>query len=475
MYGLCCSSIGNTIVIVEKSKDAKSGKQGIGYRLLKLYLRFIHNHLYYRRVYWLGRENIPEKCPLLIVSDHQNGLADPLGILMSVRSRKNRKIRLIARADVFKPALKRIMDWVGVLPAFRLSFDGEESLINNADTFGIAEEELLNDGTVVIYPEAGHQDKRWLGKFSHGYLRIIFEAAEKSNFEKEIFILPSCNHYSDYFKLREEMLIKYGNPISAKPYYELYKTKPRTAQRQLNAVVWQQVSELMLNITDLDNYDAVDYLRNTYGIRYAKAKGLSPSKLPEKLLADKLLFAELDEQKAANGEEVNAIYRNIRMLERETKQQKIADRDFDRKSNLTVLFLEGLLLLALLPLFIFACIPNILTLHIPKLLTSKIEDKWQHSGINFALNALATIPISYIIAFLTMLFITESALISLTYFVNLPFLGIFAWHYGKYFKNWTGKLRFRKLWKNGKLNSLATLRLNTYKRLDTLLNVETKR
>ena len=277
-----------------KNREQKRGKQGLGYRLFKLYLRTIHNHFYYRKVYWIGRENIPENCPLLIVSDHQNGLADPLGILMSIRSRKNRKIRLIARADVFKPILKRIMDWVGVLPAFRLSYDGEEALVNNTDTFDIAEDELLNDGTVVIYPEAGHQDKRWLGKFSHGYLRIVFEAAEKSNFEKEIFILPSCNHYSDYFRMREKMLIKYDKPISAKPYYELYKTKPRTAQRQLNAAVWRKVSDLMLNITDLKNYETIDYLRDTYGVGYARAKGFSPNRLPEKLLADKQFFAELD-------------------------------------------------------------------------------------------------------------------------------------------------------------------------------------
>ena len=458
-----------------KSKEVKNGKQGLGYRLFKQYLRSIHNHFYYQKVYWLGRENIPESCPLMIVSDHQNGLADPLGILMSVRSRKNRKIKLIARADVFKPMLKRAMNWVGVLPAFRLSYDGEEALVNNSDTFDIAEDELLNDGTVVIYPEAGHQDKRWLGKFSYGYLRIIFEAAEKSNFEKELFILPSCNHYSDYFQLREKMLIKYGKPISAKPYYELYKTKPRTAQRQLNAVIWQQVSELMLNITDLDSYEAVDYLRETYGIKYARAKGFNPNKLPEKLQADKQLFAELDAIKSEKQEQVQTIYNNAKMLKEEAKRLKLEDRNFDKKPSWTSVFLEGLLFFIFLPLFIFACIPNILTLYVPKLLTAKIKDKWQHSGINFAINALITIPVSYIIMFFIMLLITKSIPISLTYLVILPFLGIFAWHYGKCFKGWINKIRFHKLQKRGRLKDLTALRTNTYKSLDELLKVETKR
>jgi hypothetical protein len=411
----------------------------------------------------------------MIVSDHQNGLADPLGILMSIRTRKNRKIRIIARADVFKPAIQKAMDWVGVLPAFRLAYDGEESLINNSSTFDISEEELLHDGTVVIYPEAGHQDKRWLGKFSHGYMRIVFEAAEKSNFEKEIYILPSCNHYSDYFEMREKMLIKYGTPISAKPYYELYKTKPRTAQRQLNAAVWQQVSDLMLNISDLDNYEAIDYLRDTYGIKYARAEGFNPNRLPEKLLADKRLFAELDELKATHQEQIRAIYNNARVLEKEVKQLKIKDDDFDKKYNIGSTISEGLLYVALFPLFVSGCIPNILAQYVPRIVISKIQDKWQHSGISFAINALITIIISFIIMAVIVWFITKSIWISLTYLVILPFLGILAWHYGKCFKSWLSKLRFHKLQKSGKLKELISLRTKTYEWLDTLLKVDTKR
>lgn len=450
-------------------------KPGIGYKIFRQYLRLIHNNLYYQKVYWLGRENIPKNCPLLIVSDHQNGLADPLGILMSVRTRKSRKIRLIARADVFKPAIKRAMDWVGVLPAFRLSYDGEESLINNSSTFDISEEELLNDGTVVIYPEAGHQDKRWLGKFSYGYLRIVFEAAEKSSFEKEIFILPSCNHYSDYFGIREKMLIKYGKPISAAPYYDLYKTKPRTAQRQLNAEVWQQISELMLNITDLDSYEAIDYLRNAYGTKYAKAKGYNPRKLPEKLAADKLLFAELEEQRNTNAEPIQKIYSNACILEQEAKRLKITDSCFDKNYGWLTIALESILLTILLPLFILGCIPNALAIYFPKILTKKIPDKFQHSGIIFAINALITIPISYTIVFFVVWFFTKSALAAVAYLVILPFLGIFAWHYKKCFKKWLTKIRFLLMQKKETVKELTNIRTETYELLDSLLKVKTKR
>ena len=190
----------NRYYMKEKAvKISKGGKPGIGYRLFRMYVRIMHNCNYYRKAVYLGRENIPQNCPMLIVSNHQNSLNDALAMFFAINSRKGRKWRAITRADAFDiPFLGMIMHWLGLLPAFRLSY-GIENLSKNAHAFDEAADELLVDGTVIIYPEAGHQDKRWLGKFTSGYLKLIFKAIEKDNFEKEMLILPSCNHYSDYF------------------------------------------------------------------------------------------------------------------------------------------------------------------------------------------------------------------------------------------------------------------------------------
>ena len=57
------------------------------------------------------------------------------------------------------------------------------------------------------------------------------------------------------------------------------------------------ISSLMLDIRDLDNYDSIDFIRTTYGTDYAKTKGIDPNDLPERLLTDKELVAKLDEAK----------------------------------------------------------------------------------------------------------------------------------------------------------------------------------
>ena len=159
-------------------------KPDLIFRAIKSYFRFVHDRLYYRKIYVLNKENVPANgVPTMIISNHQNCLNDPLGIQFSFRKRK---VNIIARADVFKnPIANKFLRFIGLLPAYRMDIDGIETVGNNADTFNVAEHELLNGRTVVLYPEAGHQDKHWLGNFSFGYTRMAFNAAARDDFKKE--------------------------------------------------------------------------------------------------------------------------------------------------------------------------------------------------------------------------------------------------------------------------------------------------
>lgn len=449
-------------------------KQTIGYKSLWAYIRLLHDYFYYHRAYWIDIEKLPRDKPALIVSNHQNGFADPLGFVSSVTNRLKRRLRFLARGDAFKPMVERALRWLGILPAYRTSVNGEASAAKNRKTFSDAEDELLADGAVVIYPEAGHQDKRWLGKFSPGYLHIAFEAARKSNFEKEIFVQPVGSHYSDYFNMREQMLFKFGDPISLAPYYEKYQADPRRAQVEANHIIRDKVAELMLNITDLENYDAIDYLRETYGIGYAHANGCNPDRLPEKLTSDQQFFARLEEVRTNDPDTINSIYRQTDALRTEIAQTKIDPNHFGHKFNPLALALKFLGLLALSPLFLFACVPNILVFYAPRLVTRNIPDRLQHSGIIFTFSILLTMPVLYLIVFALTWIFTKSALIALGYFLLLPFLGVFAFHYSRWALSWSKQVRFRRLSRKGRLDSTLTLNREIHDRLDAALDIKTE-
>lgn len=453
-----------------KNESRKNVKPGFGFRLFCAYVRFFLQKIYFRKVYSVHPENVRQDIPLMVISNHQNGMCDPLCLLLSMPGRRKRKMRVITRASVFNnPFANKCLRWLGLLPAYRLAVDGEETLSNNTDTFNTVENELLNDGTVIIFPEGKHQDKHWLGEFSTGYLRMLFDAAEKSNFEKELFILPTCNHYSDYFEIRGEMLIQYGKPISLKPYYELYKTKPRTAQRQVNEVARKQVAEMMLNITDLENYTAINYIRRTYGIKFAGENNFNPDRLPEKLSSDKLLFARLENIQETNADELQTIYADVIRLNEKSKELHINDWNFNIKYSTFSVFLQGLLFVVLFPVFILNYIPNILTINVPRKVNTKVKDPMMHCTVRLLMSALVTVPVSAFLILTIAWILTKSLFIALLCVIYFPLSTLFVIYYKKYWRKWKSIRHFRRLQRQGKTDKVSELRGRIYTALDNLL------
>ena len=409
----------------------KQGVENPGclYWMFKAYIGFLHDKIYYKKTYQENTEIIPaDGTPLLIVSNHQNCMNDPLGLIFSFRDRKP---YVITRADVFavSPIADKFLRSIGLLPAFRLGYEGEGALGKNTATFQVSEKAIIDGKTVIMFPEAGHQDKHWLGTFSFGYTKMAFEAAEMGNFEKDVKILPACNHYSHYFGMRNRILIKFGTPISIQPYYELYKTKPRTAQREVNKLVREQISNLMLDVRDLENYDTIDFIRTTYGIDYAKQRGVDPDNLPERLMTDKDLVAKLDAAKSFDEKGVNDIYREARLLKQGIEELGITDEHLKMSVNPLTLGFKLLLLLLLFPLWVFSWWPSMPIYWIPmSIFKAKMKDPMFEGTLLFGSAALFTIPLFSLITFL-IVGLNASWLSALIYVALFPLLMLFCWKY----------------------------------------------
>ena len=278
------------------------------YKILKIWANIYHEKLFYRKTYYLNTENIPPAgTPLIIVCNHQNSLNDAMGIVISLDLRYP---HFLARADIFKrPFIAKVLRFFGLLPVYR-QHDGMANVKINLAIFENVVNYIKRGNTLAMYPEAGHQDKHYLGKFFLSYTRLAFDTAVSSNFEKEVFILPCANHYTDYFGWREEMMMTYGKPLSIKPYYESYKTQPRQVQEKVNEIIRAEIESMMLNITDLENYDAIYFLLQTYGKKFAVKNNLNPNKLPQKLTADQKLVALLQTASDNNAKPTTLCFSN---------------------------------------------------------------------------------------------------------------------------------------------------------------------
>ena len=446
----------------------KVEKPGWLYRTFWFYLRFFYSKIFYKRTYKVNGEVIPENgTPLLIVSNHQNCLNDPLGLVFSF---SDRKPYVITRADVFTVSsmADKFLRAIGLLPAFRLDYDGEGALGKNAATFQVSEKALIDGRTVIMYPEAKHQDKHWLGKFSYGYTKMAFEAAEMGNFEKDILILPACNHYSHYFGIQNQMLVKFGTPISIQPYYELYRTKPRTAQREVNRLVRDQISDLMLDIRDLDNYDAIDFIRTTYGEDYAQKQGVNPYNLPERLLTDKDLVAKLDEAKIKDEKGINEVYKHVRILRQGIEELGITDNHLKRGVNLMEIGFKLMLLLILLPLWIFSWWPSMPIYWIPmSIFNAKMKDPMFKGTLLYGSAVLFTLPFFSLITLLVV-GCTIGWLSAIVYVALFPLLMVFCWKYAMGAKRTFQNLQC--LLKPSSVENLKRMRKSLHEKLNNVLN-----
>ena len=359
----------------------------------------------------------------------------------------------------------------------RLDYEGESALGKNAETFRASEQALIDGKTLLMYPEAGHQDKRWLGTFSFGYTKMAFEAAELGNFEKEVFILPACNHYSHYFGMRNRMLVKFGTPISLQPYYELYKTKPRTAQREVNKLVREQISGLMLDIRDLDNYDAIDFIRTTYGIDYAKTQGVNPDDLPNRLLSDKNLVARLDEAYKSEDTYLQATvasaYEIARVVRKGIDDLGITEAHLRFSVNPIALGFQLLMLLILLPLWIFSWWPSMLVYWIPmSIFKAKMKDPMFEGTLLFGSAALFTLPLFSLITLLVTGF-CSGWVPALIYVALFPFLMLFCWKYAMFGKKTLQTLKC--LVKPSSVDKLKRMRKDMYAFLNETLDILKKK
>lgn len=456
------------------------------YRIIKWIINFTFNNLMFRHVFYLKTKNIPpDGTPLVIVSNHQNCLVDAIAVLLS-NSDSNRKFRFIARADIFDVSnvLTKFMRYLGVMPAYRANFEGLDAVRKNDKTFEDSEDLLSQGEAVMLFPEAGHQNKRWLGDFTSGYTTLAFNAAKKTDFLKEVFILPCANHYSRYYPIQGDMLIKFGTPVSLKPYYELYKDQPRTAQKEVSELVKAQIKEMMLNIEDLENYEAIDFLRTNFGEDYAHQHNLDYKELPEQLIADKQMVAAIanipDNAKGKNNapegmDEVNPavgikkkIFNEAVELKKGLEEEKISCKTLGKEfpENKKIFGVDSVkfgmtvrcVCLALLfPLWVFSLWPAYFIYMIPKPFARRMNDRMLRSSFLLGFSAIITIPLFYLISFF-LAWKAFTVVMAIIYVCLLPLLALFAWYYRDYSFGLKEEYRFYKNRKSAKLRALKDLR-----------------
>lgn len=169
--------------------------------------------LFFRRMDVIGAENIPKDKPVIFASNHTNALLDPLVITYF----SGKQHYFMTRADVFKVKLLDMLfrSW-RMLPMFRMK-DGMETLSQNNAVMDFVTGKLVKGGSMIIFPEASHFWKRTIHPLKKGLVRMAYEVLEHDP-NSELVIIPVGLFYNDMHRVNQDVLVKFGAPISVKDF-----------------------------------------------------------------------------------------------------------------------------------------------------------------------------------------------------------------------------------------------------------------
>jgi len=405
------------------------------YAALKIFLRFWHDKLFYRKVVYVNREKLPLNEHLIFTPNHQNALMDALAIEFSL----DNQFVFVARSDIFKNKhIARILYFLKILPVYRIR-DGYESLKKNEMVFKKTLDIIRNKNGFVILPEGNHAGFRRLRTLKKGFARIAFQAEEAEAFSLDMKIVPVGINYSDYEHFRSDLLVVFGEPFPVSEFYDAYKENPAIAYNRIKEKLAREIKPLMIHIGS-KYYEAYDLLRNTYREEACRQMQLNPDDLYDRFKAEKNIIARLERFEANEPQAMERLSEQVKKYQDLLKKMKLQDVN---PVSVGAGFAKMLGLAVTFPLFVYGYLNNLFPWTICVLSGRKIKDPQFRSSFKFVLSFIF-FPVFYLLQTFVVCEIFHRPWLTLAYFVTLPLSAAIAWNYAKFFRKSVLEWRYLK-------------------------------
>ncbi|MBI5219981.1 MAG: 1-acyl-sn-glycerol-3-phosphate acyltransferase [Bacteroidia bacterium] len=410
--------------------------------------------LFYRKYIIRGKENVPRNTPLIFTPNHQCAAVDAFGLVTGVPFHQ---ILFLSRADVFnKPVVSRILQFIKILPIYR-DRDGAEALEKNKEIFDIAIETLALKKAVCTFPEARHNNSRFLLPLKKGIPRIAFTAEERNNFRLGVNIVPVGIYYDNYTDSGSIFQLIFGKPISVSGYIPLYKENPAKAFVALKNDMEAAIKFLMIDIQNREFNDMYENLRYIYNKNMKQKLGLIRDTQLNKFTADKKIIEILDKTFKENRAEFDILACKTSQYFQNLDTLKITDAIAEKSHGLFFILLKSLGLLLWLPVFIYSYLNNILPVLPIKSFVKKIKEPQFHSSVKFGMS-LFLFPIFYTIQTVLVFLLSGNSWIGMGYILSLfPAIIIFV-NCRRWYKNLFTEWNFLR---TGKSILAPTLKLRS--------------
>lgn len=210
---------------------------------------------YFKRFYWIGKENVPAKGPIIIASNHPSAFLD--GFVATVFL--NRPIHYITRGDVFKKSwAEKLLRFFRLIPIYRQE-EGKENMHKNNDTFRACFNLFENGGGIIIFSEGICTEEKRLRPLKKGTARMALEAEAKNNWQLGLKIIPTAINYTNPSQYGSEVFLLHDKPIDVVNYKEIYEENQARAINELTVELYERLKPMVITIPDPADEEAAEY------------------------------------------------------------------------------------------------------------------------------------------------------------------------------------------------------------------------
>ena len=198
-----------------------------------------------------GAENLPDdKCPMIFVSNHQNGLMDP----MVVSGLLKPQLHWLARADVFwNPFARKFIMNINAIPIYRQRDRLPDLKKRNEIIWDCCTKRLEKGAVLSLFPEGNHLSKKTIRNLKRGLSDLIRLSVSRSEKLMRLKVIPVGIDYEDYPGYKRRLSFRIGKEIEWRDLYEV-KTKCIDSLK-LTARIQGAMSKLAIDIRPAEMYD----------------------------------------------------------------------------------------------------------------------------------------------------------------------------------------------------------------------------
>lgn len=428
------------------------------YLLVKKLVKF-SLHIFFKRIVISGREHIPSKGPLIIVSNHPNTLMDPFTIGVHTKQR----IGFLGNAGLFENKLvARIFKYFHVIPVYRKQDVPEGAKRDNSSAFAACHAYLKGEGTILIFPEGTSHYELKLREIKTGTARIALSYEALHQFKGDLKILPIALDYSDSIQFRSMLSVHISPPMTLEAYQEQYELENALGVEALTDDIEKELARHIPQTATKDQ-EALLLKTHSFYTTFHEPEAdlhLDPAR---SLKVRKKLSKKLGQLHESDPESYDKLNSHVHSFFWGLKKARITPgfftERFQQKSALLVCLGYTLTFLLLLPVYLFGLLTNYLPYTLPSRLFRALHIEIEYKAALQMCTGMFTFPIFYGLELaLFRSFVSDELWHSLIFLIALPVSGYMAMYFYTEAKRFARVLRYYFRLKPEKKQDLMELR-----------------